>query len=621
MPTHGAAAPCSPASRRATERTCTRKAPLSPSELAASHFHAPATSFRYRVPVTNRGRAVSVAGDSTQPSVSGSTALTPATRALTPISRSETTETFRTHSTPSRPPTAIEFPLGRRVDNDAVPDAATAFLEAAEQAATLRHPNVVRVLDHGTLDGRPYITTELVEGLALTDLITYLEREQTAIPRVPLILLATELASALEHAHRHTAAHGLLRTDSVLLTETGACKVTGFGVRAALRGTAPAFGPAAASRDLADLAKVLITLALAPSDNTAGSPHPAGLSGARPDLPAAFLTTLETLLRRDSTITAEEALVAFESLLGCDQGQAEAELGVLVRRALTPAATTLPPQEHLAPASRYPSSAPGTETMLHRHEGFVRSALRRLFPNLSPTHPSRDDLLQAGRMSIVQSWRRFREMNNSTKGFQTFAWKRLEGEIIDEMATSSGQGSRRTRDALKRRAAAHRADFAPGAEGVTANLQLQTATAAAEAMLGAHFATIPDRMDRNALRATLDLVPFPQHREFLRRHLDEQSYSEIGAALGVSKSQVMKLSRSSFATFHSVHESRARLERLDQYLPSLKEPSHRKLLALLYQRRFAPDATRRSLKLTSYAQVLRLHREALDALRKLPPLD
>ena len=51
------------------------------------------------------------------------------------------------------------------------PEFVRRFATEARAAASLDHPNIVRVLDYGSYDGVRYIVQEYVEGTALKDII------------------------------------------------------------------------------------------------------------------------------------------------------------------------------------------------------------------------------------------------------------------------------------------------------------------------------------------------------------------------------------------------------------------------------------------------------------------
>ena len=106
--------------------------------------------------------------------------------------------------------------------------AETRFRREAELAARLRHPNSVRVLDHGRDQaGRCYIAFELLEGRSLDALIgtPELGAQQAAS-------IALEVLAALEEAHACGIVHRDLKPSNVFLTSAPErrVKVLDFGI-------------------------------------------------------------------------------------------------------------------------------------------------------------------------------------------------------------------------------------------------------------------------------------------------------------------------------------------------------------------------------------------------------
>lgn len=107
------------------------------------------------------------------------------------------------------------------------------FVEEARTSATLRHGNIVQVLDFAQAedDGSHYLVLELIDGLdlrALTQRVPRLDAELTS-------LIASDLAAALEHAHtpdgsRGTIVHRDLSPSNVLISRAGEVKLTDFGI-------------------------------------------------------------------------------------------------------------------------------------------------------------------------------------------------------------------------------------------------------------------------------------------------------------------------------------------------------------------------------------------------------
>jgi serine/threonine-protein kinase len=89
------------------------------------------------------------------------------------------------------------------------------FLNEATVAGTLSHAHVVESTDMGfTHDGIPYIVFEYLEGCMLTEEIRRLGR----LPLRRALVIARQIASALEAAHQAQIAHLDLKSDNVFLT-------------------------------------------------------------------------------------------------------------------------------------------------------------------------------------------------------------------------------------------------------------------------------------------------------------------------------------------------------------------------------------------------------------------
>src|SRR5689334_7048162 len=77
------------------------------------------------------------------------------------------------------------------------------FRAEAEAVATLRHPNIMNVYDHGEDDGSPYLVLELLSGGSLRAM---LDRGHRLTPSQAL-LIGLEAGRALNHAHRRGLVH------------------------------------------------------------------------------------------------------------------------------------------------------------------------------------------------------------------------------------------------------------------------------------------------------------------------------------------------------------------------------------------------------------------------------
>ncbi len=94
----------------------------------------------------------------------------------------------------------------------------------ARAIAALNHPNICAIHDVGREDGRDYLVMEYVEGETLERRL-----ERGPLPLAELLRAATEIASALDAAHRAGITHRDLKPANVMLTK-GGVKLLDFGV-------------------------------------------------------------------------------------------------------------------------------------------------------------------------------------------------------------------------------------------------------------------------------------------------------------------------------------------------------------------------------------------------------
>ncbi|HMG26637.1 MAG TPA: protein kinase, partial [Acidimicrobiia bacterium] len=106
------------------------------------------------------------------------------------------------------------------------------FRNEAIAAAKLTHPGIVATYDTGDDDGTAYIVMELVEGKTLRRLIDELGR----LPVRDAVDISSQVADALEHAHRQGLVHRDIKPANVLVQPDGRVKVTDFGIAKAAGG-------------------------------------------------------------------------------------------------------------------------------------------------------------------------------------------------------------------------------------------------------------------------------------------------------------------------------------------------------------------------------------------------
>jgi serine/threonine protein kinase len=105
------------------------------------------------------------------------------------------------------------------------------FNREAQVAASLEHPNIVPVYDYGTQDGFSYVAMRLFHGGSLADRIN--QQPDGAGPLAPLPQIArmlSQLASALDYAHKRGVIHRDIKPGNVMFDEQGRPYLVDFGI-------------------------------------------------------------------------------------------------------------------------------------------------------------------------------------------------------------------------------------------------------------------------------------------------------------------------------------------------------------------------------------------------------
>jgi hypothetical protein len=120
--------------------------------------------------------------------------------------------------------------LGPRLEDD---DAWMAVESELAGAASLNHPDILHVHEHGRCQDRAWMSSELLVGVPLDEVLDAM----TVVEKLEALLIVLE---ALEYAHEGEVTHGDISPTRILLRPTGRAVLTGFGWS---RATAAGGGP------------------------------------------------------------------------------------------------------------------------------------------------------------------------------------------------------------------------------------------------------------------------------------------------------------------------------------------------------------------------------------------
>ena len=99
------------------------------------------------------------------------------------------------------------------------------FLAEIKLTANLQHPHILPLFDSGAVDSHLFYVMPFVEGETLRDRLT----REKQLPVAEAVRIASEIASALDYAHRHGVVHRDIKPENILLHD-GQALVADFGI-------------------------------------------------------------------------------------------------------------------------------------------------------------------------------------------------------------------------------------------------------------------------------------------------------------------------------------------------------------------------------------------------------
>ncbi len=110
------------------------------------------------------------------------------------------------------------------------------FLEEAKKIIQLKHPNIVRSYDFGSVEGTPYLAAEFIEGKDLRRVMDTVKSKGQALSLEDSLYVISEVCKALQYAHSvnetedsdKKIVHAGIRPQNVLITYDGVIKISDF---------------------------------------------------------------------------------------------------------------------------------------------------------------------------------------------------------------------------------------------------------------------------------------------------------------------------------------------------------------------------------------------------------
>src|SRR5262245_26704326 len=99
------------------------------------------------------------------------------------------------------------------------------FIQEAQAASALNHPNIITIHDIAVDHGLDYLVMEYVPGKTLDRLIP-----RTGMRLGELLKVATQVAEGLSAAHAARIIHRDLKPSNIMVSETGLVKILDFGL-------------------------------------------------------------------------------------------------------------------------------------------------------------------------------------------------------------------------------------------------------------------------------------------------------------------------------------------------------------------------------------------------------
>lgn len=131
---------------------------------------------------------------------------------------------YKAYDTRVETDVAVKVIRTENLPQNAIERALKRFEREAKALARLTHPNIVKVMDYGEYEGKPYLIMPYFPGGTLK------EKMGKPIPWREAFQILLPIAEALDYAHSQKMVHRDVKPSNILLTERGQPMLTDFGI-------------------------------------------------------------------------------------------------------------------------------------------------------------------------------------------------------------------------------------------------------------------------------------------------------------------------------------------------------------------------------------------------------
>ena len=105
------------------------------------------------------------------------------------------------------------------------PEAKKRFIQEAQAASALDHPNICTIFEISEFDGRMFIAMARYDGESLKDRI-----ERGPLPGEEILDITRQIAEGMDRAHENGIVHRDLKPANIIITSDGTAKIVDFGL-------------------------------------------------------------------------------------------------------------------------------------------------------------------------------------------------------------------------------------------------------------------------------------------------------------------------------------------------------------------------------------------------------